>query len=128
MQKQLNKLGNPLVKWVLCSPFHAILSSHLIVISFKGRTTGKPYSIPVEYKRADGTILLSTSQDRRWWRNLCTGDVIKVRLQGKDLYGNVETFTDKPTVTTIVGMIYPRMKADQLEKFAQNRVAMRITL
>ncbi|MGE5642713.1 MAG: nitroreductase/quinone reductase family protein, partial [Byssovorax cruenta] len=62
--------GNDFISWVLRSPFHGMLSNSMMLITVTGRKTGKKYTTPVGYFRENGDLLVLTSRDRTWWRNL----------------------------------------------------------
>ena len=65
--------GNSFMAWVLRSPFHAILSQSLMLITVTGRKTGRKYTTPVGYYREGDELWVLTSRDRTWWRNLKGG-------------------------------------------------------
>ena len=43
--------GNVILPLILRSPFHGILSKNMMLLSFKGRKSGKVYTFPVGYAR-----------------------------------------------------------------------------
>ena len=49
---------NPVVKALLGSPLHGLLSHDLMVLSFSGRKSGKQYAIPVGYLQKVGGRLM----------------------------------------------------------------------
>jgi endonuclease YncB( thermonuclease family) len=63
-------------------PVATPLSRNLMLISYTGRKTGKPYRQPVSYVR-DGDTLL-TPGGGRWTRNLGEGRPVRIRLRGRD--------------------------------------------
>ena len=71
---------NPLMRLVLGSRAHKMMSSQLMLLSFTGRKTGRSYTTPVSYVR-DGTDLLVPGGGA-WWKNLASGTT-RVRLQGE---------------------------------------------
>ena len=44
-----SKLYNPLMKWLLRSPLHGVVSKMYLLVTFTGRKSGTVYSTPVEY-------------------------------------------------------------------------------
>ena len=40
------KVMNPIMKGLLRSPLHGLMSGSLMLITYAGRKTGKPYTIP----------------------------------------------------------------------------------
>ncbi len=84
--------------WLLYSPLHWIISGMTMVINFTGRKTGKPYRLPVDYRRVGNTLLTTSYKPRTWWRNLRGGAEVTLRLQGKDVKGQAEVIEDEQGV------------------------------
>lgn len=56
-----------------------------MLVSVKGRRSGRLVSTPVNYVR-DGTSLWTVSlPERQWWRNLRGGAPVTLRLKGRDV-------------------------------------------
>jgi deazaflavin-dependent oxidoreductase (nitroreductase family) len=83
---------NPLVTAVLRSPLHWLLSSGLMLITIKGRRSGRRYTIPVGYQRHGGvlTILVSEAPKKQWWRNFPDPAPVELRVKGKTLQGTAK--------------------------------------
>jgi deazaflavin-dependent oxidoreductase (nitroreductase family) len=73
--------ANDFIAWVLRSPFHGMLSNGMMLITVTGRKTGKKYTTPVGYYREGDTLLVMTSRDRTWWRNLKGGAEVGLLLK-----------------------------------------------
>jgi len=86
----LFRLLNPTMKALLWSPFHVLVSSKIMVLSFTGRKSGKQYATPVSYYREDQQVWCFTHS--AWWRNFGTGAVVKLRLKGKVYTGEAIAF------------------------------------
>jgi hypothetical protein len=86
---------NPIMVWLIYSPFHRMLSGMMMVLNYSGRKSGKAYRLPVGYKRVDGILLTISYKHRTWWRNLRGGVPVIIRLQGKDLNGQAEVVEDE---------------------------------
>src|SRR5579862_7333209 len=72
---------NPLMARLLASRLHAYLGSDtLMVLSFRGRRTGRQLSFPIGYLQ-DGSSLTCYSPFG-WWRNLRGGAPVSVILRG----------------------------------------------
>jgi len=95
---KLSNLYNPLMKWLLRSPLHFVVSSMYMIVTFTGRKSGKTYSTPVEYFNDGGDILFMTTRSRLWWRNLRDGAAVTLRVAGKDVRGTSQTVTGDPAV------------------------------
>src|SRR5262245_53647511 len=77
---------NALIAGLLRSPLHGLLSKSTLILSFKGRATGKIYTFPVGYYRHSGDSLIVIPL-HRWWKNLC-GDVpVTIWLKGRKYAG-----------------------------------------
>jgi deazaflavin-dependent oxidoreductase (nitroreductase family) len=75
---------NPLMTWILRSPFHGMLDKGIILVSVTGRKTGKVYTTPVNYLRDGETLWLTSKRDRTWWRNLKEESPVGVLLAGRE--------------------------------------------
>jgi deazaflavin-dependent oxidoreductase (nitroreductase family) len=92
------KTGNFLMKVLLGSPIHGILSKNTLLISFTGRKTGKTYSTPVNYTQDENTIWITSNRERVWWRNLVGGASVTLQLRGNKFRGQTEVFKDEKSV------------------------------
>jgi deazaflavin-dependent oxidoreductase (nitroreductase family) len=78
---------NPIVRLILRSPLHLLLSAAVMLITVRGRKSGKEYTIPVQYVQSqdDVYVVPGTPERKTWWRNLRGGAPVSVRLRGRDL-------------------------------------------
>jgi deazaflavin-dependent oxidoreductase (nitroreductase family) len=81
------KLSNPFIAILLRSPLHGMLSASTMLITVRGKKSGRTYTTPVNYLRYGNTLFTISSRDRRWWRNLRNGASVIVLLQGKEVNG-----------------------------------------
>jgi F420H(2)-dependent quinone reductase len=95
-----NRLVNPVVRWLLRSPLHPLLSRSLVILSYQGRKTGRWRSLPCMYARDGQDLYVVPGQPERkvWWRNLCQPTPVRLRLQGRDLEGTATASSDPETV------------------------------
>lgn len=95
-----NRLVNPVVRWLLRSPLHRLLSGSLVLLSYQGRKTGRWYSLPCMYARDGQDLFIVPGQpDRKlWWRNLRQPTPVRLRLQGRDLDGTATASSDPEAV------------------------------
>jgi F420H(2)-dependent quinone reductase len=95
-----NRTVNHVVKAILRSPAHGMLSDRLVVMTVTGRRTGKKRSFPVAY-REDGSdklrIHIDWPEKKVWWRNLKSPAPVSVRLRGVHLSGIGEAQGDPKT-------------------------------
>ena len=76
---------NPLMIWLIRSPFHRLLSKNFMTIDYQGRKSGKFYRVPVNYTRQGDTLVTFSYRERTWWRNLRGGEPVVLRLEGRDI-------------------------------------------
>ena len=95
-----NRLINPVVRLLLRSQLHRLLSGSLVILSYQGRKTGRWHSLPCMYAR-DGQDLyiIPGHPDRKvWWRNLRQPTLVRLRLQGRDLEGTATASSDPEAI------------------------------
>lgn len=99
----LNRVVNPLVRRVLRSPLHAVMSRRVALITVTGRRTRREFTIPVGYRRRAGvvTIRVGAPDRKRWWRNLRGGAPVALRLGGRDVRGLARLNGDERSGVTV---------------------------
>jgi hypothetical protein len=75
---------NPLIRALLRSPLHSLLSEMLMLLSYTGRKSGRAYTIPIGYF-VWGTDELMAFSSARWWTNLHDGTPVTLLLKGQQL-------------------------------------------
>ena len=88
---------NPIVRLLLRSPIHRFWSCSFMLITFKGRKSGKRYTTPVRYVRNGSTIRCFTSAENQWWRNLRGGADVVLRVEGSSKAYHAIVIADDPT-------------------------------
>jgi hypothetical protein len=85
----MNKIFNPLVRLILRSPLHGMMSGSLLLITYKGRRSGKEYSLPVQYVQDNRTIytIVGMHEVKTWWRNLRHGAPVQLLLKSTRVIG-----------------------------------------
>jgi deazaflavin-dependent oxidoreductase (nitroreductase family) len=111
MRKHLQRFGNLFVIGLLRSPLHRLASGSLLLITYRGRRSGRRFTIPVMYAEREGTLTIFVGQpeQKRWWRNLRGGAEVEVRLRGRRLRGQAEVVEDSAAVETYLDR-YPRAR------------------
>lgn len=86
----MNHLYNPVVRWILQSPLHGLMSKGVLLIAFTGKKSGKEYITPVQYVRSGKTvwIMVGFPEKKVWWKNLVGGGWVRVCIQGIWQEGN----------------------------------------
>ena len=79
----VNRTVNPVVRAVLRSPAHGLLSGHLMLLTVTGRRSGRTFTFPVAYHQEGRRIRvdLGLPERKRWWRNLRGGAPVTVLLR-----------------------------------------------
>jgi deazaflavin-dependent oxidoreductase (nitroreductase family) len=89
---RLQKLYNPIVARILCSPLHAAMSNSTMLLTFSGHKSGRTYTTPVNYVREGDELLVVGSRGHSWWKNLRGAAVVSVRVRGREMRGEAEAF------------------------------------
>ncbi len=91
-----NRVINPLVRALLRSPAHRVMSRGVLLLSYTGRRSGRRITLPVQYARADQSLILwPAHHDRkRWWRNLQPPAPVRLRVAGRELHGTAQVLVD----------------------------------
>jgi deazaflavin-dependent oxidoreductase (nitroreductase family) len=112
MRKHLRRIGNVLVIGLLRSPLHPLASGSLLLITYRGRSSGRRFTTPVMYAEREGTltIFVGHSERKRWWRNFRGGGEVEVRLRGRCRRAQADIVRDSAAVETYLAR-YPRARA-----------------
>ena len=99
----LNRVVNPLVRGVLRSRAHGVLSGRLALLTVTGRRSGRTFTFPVGYHR-DGdrvTIGVGSPERKRWWRNLRDAAPVEIWLAGVRRVGTGRAHGDERAGVTV---------------------------
>ncbi|MEO8609418.1 MAG: nitroreductase/quinone reductase family protein [Chloroflexota bacterium] len=97
---------NALIGGLLRSPLHGALSSSTIVLSFRGRKSGKQYTFPVGYYDHQGDNLVVIPL-HPWWKNLQGNVPVTVWLKGHKYAGTADASQgDEATVAALEKLIH----------------------
>jgi deazaflavin-dependent oxidoreductase (nitroreductase family) len=125
-----NRFINPIVKAVLRSRIHRLLSGSLVLLTYTGRRSGRHYTLPVMYaeKESDIIIFAGQPQEKSWWRNLLTAAPVEVMLRGRRLKGTGQAIINDEIASGIAWNTYLSKfpKADSARKHGQEPVFVRI--
>ena len=146
----MNKIANPFVKLILRSPLHGWISAALLLITYRGRKSGKEFTLPVQYVQ-DGNhiyIVPGFAEKKVWWRNIKGGANVQVTLKGQTRSGLgilLEREADEAEILKAFGLYlkqFPslakmhnvrieadgRFNSDDLSKAAEGIVMIEVTL
>src|SRR5207244_3790073 len=86
MPKSVTAPLNALIGGLLRSPLHGLLSSSTLILSFRGRKSGKQYTFPVGYydRRGDTLAVIPLHP---WWKNLQGHVPVTIWLKGRKYAG-----------------------------------------
>ncbi|GAC1319571.1 MAG: mycobacterial cell wall protein Rv0580c [Thermoleophilaceae bacterium] len=78
---------NPVMKALLRSPLHRLVSRKLMLLTVTGRKTGRTYTVPVgRHELPDGSFILSAGGN--WRHNLRGGADVRITLDGRERAGH----------------------------------------
>ena len=125
---RFTRLQNPLMKWLLRSRLHFFVSRYYMLITVTGRKSGKAYTIPVQYKQIANDVLVITSRNYIWWKNLLGGAEVKLRLRGVDVMGKASVSLNPDDIRDAFEKLYPSMKPEQKDKFVDETLVVTIAV
>ena len=102
-QARLMRRVNVVMRPLLRLPFPTPLSRRLMLLSYTGRKSGRPYLQPVSFV-PDGDVLL-TPGGGRWKLNLRPGEPISVRLRGRRVLARPEFVRDPDEVDRLLHLM-----------------------
>ncbi len=91
---------NTIVRWLLRSPLHGVLSPWLMLVTYTGRKSGKTYTTPVSYVKSAGAVIFFTAH--KWWHNFEASSPVTLRFKGRDLHGVAEAVADPYKIEPVV--------------------------
>jgi hypothetical protein len=70
---------------VLRSPLHRLADRDVCALTFTGRRSGRPFTVPVLYAARGDTfvVLVGDAADKQWWRNFYRPRPVDVRCHGR---------------------------------------------
>ncbi len=96
-QKLALRAQNPVVRALLRSPAHRLLSGRVLLITYDGRRSGRTFTLPVQYVRdgADVVITVGWPEHKSWWRNFeGDGADVVLRIAGADVRGRARAVVE----------------------------------
>ncbi len=110
---------NPIMIWLLKSPFHGMVSKSMMLVTVTGRKSGRSISTPINYLHDENNLWVVSWRDRKWWRNLrsASGAVVQVLLAGKKVEGCGYVIEEEKAVAQSLFDYY--QKAPHYAKYVQ---------
>ena len=78
----LFKFINLIVRTILSSPLHGLMSKSFMVIHYTGRKSGRALATPVRYMHTDSGLRCTTSSHTQWWRNVQASGEVSLQVAG----------------------------------------------
>ncbi|MGD0708381.1 MAG: nitroreductase family deazaflavin-dependent oxidoreductase [Anaerolineaceae bacterium] len=100
------QFSNAFMKTLLRSPFQGILSANTLIITLKGRKTGKSISTPVNYVEDGQQLIITSKPERSWWRNVRGGAEVEIQLRGHKVNGRAQVIEDPAAVAVQLGRYF----------------------
>jgi len=105
------------------------MSKSVMMLSFTGRKSGKPYSTPINYVTDGSMITLITRRSRAWWKNLQGGASVTVIVRGQERCGTAEAvIPDDKTILNEIEKVYVGIPHGVAENLVSDTVVIKINL
>lgn len=106
-----NRTANPVVKVILSSPLHPLLSRGLALITVTGSRSGRRYTFPVGYRQEGDRVTVNVGwpERKRWWRNLRYGGTVEMRIRGHRHSGQAQSHGDERAGVTVEVQLDPEV-------------------
>lgn len=89
-----SQLRNLPVTLLLKSPLHPLISGSVLLLTVKGRKSGRSYTFPANYVSNRDELFIVSRPGRTWWRNVGDGAEVHLRLEGHPFVARGEVLTD----------------------------------
>ena len=105
---------NRVMRLLLNSPLHGLMSGSVMVIYFTGRKTGRRRSTPVRYLRERETrVVCLTGRETGWWPNFHEPREVELQLAGRRVAARAHARPDDTEhKTSVLGETLKRFPAD----------------
>jgi hypothetical protein len=102
------RLLNPIIRLLLASPLHPLLSGSVLLLTYTGGRTGRQHTLPVQYAREGSRIvvLAGDSVHKRWWRNLRRPAPVQLRIAGTTVKATGSVIADNPDRSAELTRLY----------------------
>jgi deazaflavin-dependent oxidoreductase (nitroreductase family) len=95
--------------WLLRHGLMGSLSNEIMVITVRGRKTGRQYSTPIGYLR-DGETIIALSRGSNWYKNAVAAGRAQVEIQKQTMNVRIEAVQDQAERERIFAL-YQRERA-----------------
>ncbi|EPD97349.1 nitroreductase/quinone reductase family protein [Streptomyces albus] len=119
------KAANRLVRPLLRSRLHPLLSGRLMLLTYEGTRTGRTYAIPVAYYRRDRQEVWAFGARTGWMSNFRTPRTVHLLLRGRELQAEARAVEDHDEVADLLEELIrcngPRAVQDPFLGLPRNR-------
>lgn len=136
---------NPIMKSLLRSPLHPLVSKNMMLMTYTGRKSGKSYTTPMNFLSMEDALYTTSTRKRVWWRNLRGGAEVTLQFQGQEVSAWAESIEDQSEVARYLGSMFevnPRLarymdvridpegtpNLEDVARLAQERIMVRTVL
>ncbi|WUH99688.1 hypothetical protein OHR68_40425 [Spirillospora sp. NBC_00431] len=109
------KAANRVVRPLLRSRLHSLLSGRLMLLTYKGSRTGRTYAIPVAYYRFDRDEVWAFGARSGWMSNFRTPRTVRLLLRGKELRAEASAVEDHNQVADLLEELIRRNGPDTIQ-------------
>lgn len=105
-----NRTANQVVRLLLRSPFHPLVSRQLALITVTGRRSGREFTFPVGYRVEGDQVRVNVGwpDQKLWWRNLRgEGAPVRLSIRGVERAGHAVARGDKGSGVTVEVVLDP---------------------
>ena len=86
---------NGLMAVMLRTPLvQRLVGKTFALLTVTGAKTGRRYTIPVQYLRHEGEVVVLSQRMRKWWRNIAERPEVDVRIEGEAMHGHGRIASD----------------------------------
>jgi len=114
--KGLLALVNPVMRLLLRSPLHFLVSGFMMLLDFRGRKSGRRFLVTVSYHMVDGVPTAFTGAP--WLRNLRGDAPLEIVFRGQRRKARVEIVDDPDRVAAAVHRVLSEIGPSNASKFA----------
>lgn len=97
---------NPIMKSLLRSPLHPLVSKNMMLMTYTGRKSGKSYTTPMNFLSMEDALYTTSTRKRVWWRNLRGGAEVTLQLKGQEVSAWAESIEDQGEVARYLGSMF----------------------
>jgi len=126
---KVQDLYNPMVKFILSSPLHPMMSGGTMLLTFTGRKSGRQFTTPISYALGGNEITLITNRKHGWWKNLQDAVPVVAKVRGHYLRGTAQVVpADESALIAAMEKVYRGMPKEKAVEFAPDAVLIKIAL